>query len=202
MRFVRCARPATMPKPARAMGFCFFNNAAVGALHARARHGLQRIAVVDFDVHHGNGTQRVFERDPALFYASTHQSPAYPGTGQVEERGVSGNIVNVPLPPGCDGGQFRAAYETTILPKLDAFAPNLLVISAGFDAHHADPLAALALSENDFAWVTAALCAVARDHARGRTVSVLEGGYDLEALARSAQAHVRALLLAGSGTVP
>jgi acetoin utilization deacetylase AcuC-like enzyme len=194
--------PGHHAEPSRPMGFCFLNNAAVGALHARARHGLQRIAVVDFDVHHGNGTQRIFERDPQLFYASTHQSPAYPGTGSAEERGISGNIVNVPLPPGADGGVFRAAYEKTILPALDAFAPDLVVISAGFDAHHADPLAALALNEDDYAWVTNALCGVARSHSRGRTVSVLEGGYDLDALARSVAAHVRALMQAANSPPP
>lgn len=194
--------PGHHAEPSRAMGFCFLNNAAVGVLHARARHGLRRIAVVDFDVHHGNGTQRIFERDPQLFYASTHQSPAYPGTGRAEERGISGNIVNVPLPPGADGAVFRAAYEKTILPALDAFAPDLVVISAGFDAHHADPLAALALNEDDYAWVTSVLCGVARSHSRGRTVSVLEGGYDLDALARSAAAHVRALMRAANSPAP
>ena len=185
--------PGHHAEPARPMGFCFFNNVAVGALHARVRYGLRKIAVIDLDVHHGNGTQRMFERDPDLFYASTHQSPAYPGTGRADEHGVAGNIVNVPLAPGSDGRPFREAYETSILPKLEAFGPDLVVISAGFDAHHADPLAALDLNEGDYAWVTAALCQVAARHCQSRVVSALEGGYDLEALAASVAEHVRAL---------
>ena len=180
----------------RAMGFCFFNNVAVGALQAREVHGLQRVAVVDFDVHHGNGTQHVFEKDPGLFYASTHQDPFYPGTGRAEETGVAGNVVNVPLRGGSDGAVFRRAFADTILPKLEAFAPELVMISAGFDAHHADPLASLGLNEADYAWATSELCAVAKRHAAGRVVSLLEGGYDLDALGSSAAAHVRALMAA------
>ena len=175
------------------MGFCLFNNVAIGALHARAGHGLDRVAVIDFDVHHGNGTQAVFERNASLFYASTHQWPLYPGTGAAEEHGV-GNIVNVPLPSGTDGPGYRRAFERNVLPALETFAPELVLISAGFDAHVPDPLAGLMLEDDDFAWVTSALGEVARRHAKGRIVSALEGGYDLDALARSAAAHVGALM--------
>jgi acetoin utilization deacetylase AcuC-like enzyme len=179
-----------------AMGFCLFNNVAVGALHAREAHGLGRIAVIDFDVHHGNGTQHMFEADGGLFYASTHQWPLYPGTGARSERGL-GNICNAPLPPGADGAAFRAAMSDTVLPALDRFAPELVMISAGFDAHRADPLASLELEEADFAWATDRLLELAARHAGGRLVSTLEGGYDLAALAASAAAHVRRLLAAG-----
>jgi acetoin utilization deacetylase AcuC-like enzyme len=178
----------------RAMGFCLFNNIAVGAHHARVMHGLTRIAAIDFDVHHGNGTQDIFHGDPDLFYASTHQSPLYPGTGRASEHGVAGNILNVPLPPGAGGESFRAAFRDTILPALADFAPHFVFISAGFDAHKADPLAELALDETDFGWVTAEICAAAGRACGGRVVSALEGGYDLTALAASAAAHVRALM--------
>jgi acetoin utilization deacetylase AcuC-like enzyme len=178
----------------RAMGFCLFNSIAVAAFHARAVHGLVRIAVIDFDVHHGNGTQDIFYRDPNLFYGSTHQSPLYPGTGAASEHGVAGNIINVPLPEGADGAMFRAAFSNVILPALEAFAPQLVFISAGFDAHRDDPLAGLALDESDFAWATAQICRVANGCCEGRVVSALEGGYDLVALAASASAHVRALM--------
>jgi acetoin utilization deacetylase AcuC-like enzyme len=178
----------------RAMGFCLFNNIAVAALHARDTHKLSRIAAIDFDVHHGNGTQDIFFDDPNLFYASTHQSPLYPGTGRASERGVAGNILNVPLPPGAGGEAFRAAYARTVLPALERFAPEFIFISAGFDAHRADPLAELELDESDFSWATAQICKVAARVCRGRVVSALEGGYDLDALARSASAHVRALM--------
>jgi acetoin utilization deacetylase AcuC-like enzyme len=178
----------------RAMGFCLFNNIAIGALHARVKYGLTRIAAIDFDVHHGNGTQDIFCRDPNLFYASTHQSPLYPGTGRASERGVAGNIMNVPLPEGAGGDAFRAAFSNAILPALESFAPQIVFISAGFDAHKNDPLAGLALDESDFGWATEEICAVAKRHCAGRVVSALEGGYDLEALARSARAHVRSLM--------
>jgi acetoin utilization deacetylase AcuC-like enzyme len=178
----------------RAMGFCLFNNIAIGALHARARHGLKRIAVVDFDVHHGNGTQSIFFDEIELFYASTHQSPLYPGTGFSSEKGIADNILNVPLAPHSGGKEFRAAFSDVVLPALASFAPEFIFISAGFDAHRADPLAQLELSEEDFAWATREICAVAARTCAGRVVSALEGGYDLDALARSAAAHVRALM--------
>src|SRR5215470_14534349 len=183
--------PGHHAEAARAMGFCLFNNVAVGAAHARAAHGLRRVAVVDFDVHHGNGTQHMFERDAELFYASTHQWPHYPGTGAAEETGV-GNICNVPLAPMAGSREFRAAMSEIVLPALRYFRPDMLLISAGFDAHAADPLASLRLTEADFAWATAALAAIAAEFCGGRIVSTLEGGYDLPALAASAAAHVRA----------
>jgi acetoin utilization deacetylase AcuC-like enzyme len=178
------------------MGFCMFNNAAVAALHARAHWGIQRVAVVDFDVHHGNGTQAMFAADPDLFYASSHQHPCYPGTGAASERGTANNIVNAPLRPGSDGTAFRAAWSNIILPELDRFAPGLLIVSAGFDAHKADPLAQLRLETADFAWITQELLGIAAVHCNGRLVSCLEGGYDLRALAASTAAHVRTLMQA------
>ena len=185
--------PGHHAEAARAMGFCLFNNVAIGAEQARKVHGLARIAVVDFDVHHGNGTQHMFERDADLFYASTHQWPFYPGTGAADESGV-GNIVNVPLAPMSGSREFRAAMTEIVLPALGRFRPDLLLISAGFDAHADDPLASLRLGEADYEWVTRALMAVAAECCRGRIVSTLEGGYNLPALAASAAAHVRALM--------
>jgi acetoin utilization deacetylase AcuC-like enzyme len=187
--------PGHHAEPNRPMGFCVFNNVAVGALRAREVHGVARVAVVDFDVHHGNGTQARFADDPTLFYASTHQSPLYPGTGAASETGV-GNIVNLPLRPMSGSNEFRQGMTRVILPALAEFAPELLMISAGFDAHRADPLAQLMLDESDYAWVTERLVEIARDHARGRVVSTLEGGYDLVSLGASAAAHVRALMAA------
>jgi acetoin utilization deacetylase AcuC-like enzyme len=180
----------------RAMGFCLFNSVAVGAWHARDAHGVKRVAVADFDVHHGNGTQAMFYSDPDLFFASTHQSPLYPGTGHRSETGVADNILNLPLPPGSGGVQFRAAFENALLPALRRFRPELILVSAGFDAHRDDPLAQLRLDEKDFFWATEQICAVARDICGGRVVSSLEGGYDLSALALAAGAHVRALMAA------
>jgi len=185
--------PGHHAEPGRAMGFCLFNNIAVGALRAREVHGLARVAAIDFDVHHGNGTQARFADDPTLFYASTHQSPLYPGTGAASETGV-GNIVNAPLPPLAGSQQFRIAMTRKILPALDAFRPEMVLISAGFDAHRHDPLAQLLLEEADYTWATEQLLDVARRHAGGRVVATLEGGYDLPALAASAAAHVRALM--------
>jgi acetoin utilization deacetylase AcuC-like enzyme len=176
-----------------AMGFCLFNNIAVGAAHALAAHGLQRVAIADFDVHHGNGTQDIFADEPRVLYVSSHQAPLYPGSGRAEDAGV-GNLANAPLPPGTGSQAFRRAWEDVLLPRLDAFAPQLLLISAGFDAHRADPLAQLRLDSEDYAWLTARLLDIARRHADGRLVSTLEGGYDLRALAASSAAHVEALL--------
>jgi len=177
-------------------GFCLFNNVAIGAMHARAAFGLRRVALIDFDVHHGQGTQAVVEPDPDLFYASTHQYPLYPGTGSARERGVAGNVVNVPLPAGSGSAAFRAAWTDRLLPALDDFAPELVIVSAGFDAHRRDPLAQLDVETEDFVWLTEELLAIAGRHAGGRLVSVLEGGYDLAALAESVAAHVRVLMRA------
>jgi acetoin utilization deacetylase AcuC-like enzyme len=185
--------PGHHAEPERAMGFCLFNNVAIGALRARAVHGLARVAVIDFDVHHGNGTQARFAEDASLFYASTHQFPLYPGTGAASETGV-GNIVNVPLPPMTGSRQFRLGVSRAILPALDRFRPEMVLISAGFDAHRSDPLAQLLLDESDYAWVTEQLLEIARQHAGGRVVSTLEGGYDLAALGASTAAHVSALM--------
>ena len=192
--FAAVRPPGHHAEPTRPMGFCLFNSVAVAALHARARWGVRRVAVVDFDVHHGNGTQAMFAADPDLFYASSHQSPCYPGTGEAWEHGVARNIVNAPLRPRDGSAAFRAVWSNVILPALDGFAPGLLIISAGFDAHVADPLAQLRLQTADFAWITEQLVGVADTHCGGRLVSVLEGGYDLSALAASAAVHVRGLM--------
>ncbi|MBD8877878.1 histone deacetylase family protein [Labrenzia polysiphoniae] len=178
----------------RAMGFCFFNNVAVAARFAQAQYGAERVAIVDFDVHHGNGTQDIFWADPTVMYCSTHQMPLYPGSGAANETGEANTIVNVPLAAGDDGPIFKEAMEAVILPRLRGFAPDLVIISAGFDAHARDPLGSLNLLEADFAWATRALMDVAEKHCDGRLVSVLEGGYDLEGLARSTAAHVMTLM--------
>ncbi len=183
----------------RAMGFCFFNQAAIAAHYARDRYDAERVAVVDFDVHHGNGTQDIFWFDPDLFYGSTHQMPLYPGTGSVQETGA-GNIFNAPLRAGDGSEQFREAMNSVILPALDVFAPDLVIISAGFDAHHRDPLGSLQLAEEDFAWITLKLMEAAEIHCGGRIVSVLEGGYDLQGLGASAGIHVQALMRGNADT--
>ncbi|MBI3515262.1 MAG: histone deacetylase family protein [Proteobacteria bacterium] len=185
--------PGHHAEPTAPMGFCVFNNVAIGALQAHAAHGCERVAVIDFDVHHGNGTQAMFAPHANRFFASTHQYPLYPGTGARSERGV-GNIVNAPLPPGAGGPEFRHAMSELILPRLSEFAPDFILISAGFDAHEDDPLASLRLHEADYAWITTEILRIARYSCQGRVVSTLEGGYDLTALAESAAAHVRALM--------
>ncbi|MBM3515528.1 MAG: histone deacetylase family protein [Alphaproteobacteria bacterium] len=177
----------------RVMGFCLVNNAAIGAYHARAAHGIRRVAVIDFDVHHGNGTQDIFWDDADAFYASTHQYPLYPGTGAASETGAHNNVVNVPLRPGSKGDAFRDGMLERVLPALTAFKPGIVIISAGFDAHKDDPLANLGFVEEDYAWATQQLMNVARSVAGGRVVSVLEGGYNLDALAYSVTAHVETL---------
>ncbi len=181
-------------EPDRAMGFCIFNQAAIAAVHALQAHGLERVAVVDFDVHHGNGTQAAFFARPELFYASSHQSPLYPGTGDRSERGVSGNIVNVPLPPGCGSQLFRERLERDMLPALRAFKPDFIIISAGCDAHRLDPLAGMNLEDDDFHWITEKLMRIGDEQCEGRIVSILEGGYSGEGLAGGTAAHVMALM--------
>ncbi len=188
--------PGHHAEPSRPMGFCLFNNIAIGARHAQRRHRIERVAIVDFDVHHGNGTQAAFQHDATVLYASTHQYPWYPGSGAADETGV-GNIVNVPLRAGTGSSGFRTAVTKNILPAVDRFRPELILVSAGFDAHRDDPLASLELVEADFAWITEELLRLARQHSRGRLVSALEGGYDLRALADSVAAHIGAMMRAG-----
>lgn len=186
--------PGHHAETTRAMGFCFFNNAAIAARHAQKAHGVERVAVVDWDVHHGNGTQEIFWDDASVLYASTHEMPLYPGTGAPSERGAHGTIVNAPLRAGDGSDVFREAFESALLPRLEDFRPDLIIISAGFDAHWRDPLANLNLVEPDYAWATQKLMEIADRHAKGRIVSVLEGGYDLEGLSKSVSAHVTALM--------
>jgi acetoin utilization deacetylase AcuC-like enzyme len=192
--FVSVRPPGHHAETARPMGFCLFNSAAIVARYAQKRHGIERAAIVDFDVHHGNGSQDIFWSDNSVMYCSTHEMPLYPGTGAIGERGLHNNIVNAPLRAGDGGDQFREAFDTAILPRLRDFKPDFLVISAGFDAHTRDPLANLNLVEADYAWVTKKLMEVAEESAGGRIVSMLEGGYDLQGLSRSAAAHVTALM--------
>jgi acetoin utilization deacetylase AcuC-like enzyme len=195
--FAAVRPPGHHAETATPMGFCLFGNVAIAAKRALDHHGLSRVAVVDFDVHHGNGTQDLLWDEKRTLFVSSHQMPLWPGTGAADERGGHDNVLNLPLPPGTDGAGFRAAWEAQGLPRLAAFAPELVLISAGFDAHRADPLAQLALEVEDFAWITQQLCDIAATHAGGRVVSALEGGYDLEALAASVAAHVRVLMERG-----
>lgn len=190
--------PGHHATPSRAMGFCLFNSVAVAAAHACEVHGLKRVAIVDFDVHHGNGTQDIFWDSQRVFYLSSHQSPLYPGTGSPGERGASGNIVNLPLPANSGSESMQDVYVETGLPALREFRPELLLVSAGFDAHKQDPLAGLNWLEEDYAWISARLLEVADEFCAGRLVSSLEGGYNLEALGRSVATHVGSLL-AGPG---
>jgi acetoin utilization deacetylase AcuC-like enzyme len=192
--FVAVRPPGHHAETAVPMGFCLFNNAAIAARYAQDSFGLERAAVIDFDVHHGNGSQEIFWSDRTVMYCSTHQMPLYPGTGSASERGEHDNIVNAPLRPGDGGEQFRQAFETVILPRLRDFQPDFIVISAGFDAHVRDPLANLNLVEADFDWATRKIMEIAHARAGGRVVSLLEGGYDLQGLANSAAAHVSALM--------
>ena len=191
--FVASRPPGHHAEKTTAMGFCLFNNAAIAARHAQRAHGAARVAIVDWDVHHGNGTQDIFWDDPTVLYCSTHQMPLYPGTGAKDEIGA-GNIVNAPLAPGDGRDHFREAFLLRILPSLDNFQPDLIIISAGFDAHHRDPLAEINLTEEDFDWATGQLMEQAAKHCGNRLVSLLEGGYDLQGLAFSAAAHVRRLM--------
>jgi acetoin utilization deacetylase AcuC-like enzyme len=192
--FVCHRPPGHHAETVRPMGFCIFNQAAIAARYAQKKHGLGRVAVVDFDVHHGNGTQEIFWPDATLMYCSTHQMPLYPGTGAVSERGAHDNIVNAPLRAGDGGPQFKAAMKERILPRLSAFGAELIIISAGFDAHVRDPLANLQFEAEDFGWATRKLMEIAEKTAQGRLVSVLEGGYDLQGLSQSAAAHVTAMI--------
>ena len=192
--FVAMRPPGHHAETATPMGFCFFNNAAIAARSAQAEHGAERAAIIDFDVHHGNGTQDIFWADPSVLYASTHQMPLYPGTGAKSETGEAGTIINAPLRPGDGGDAFREAVESVVLPRIESFAPDIIIISAGFDAHRRDPLAQLNLVAEDFAWVTDALMELAARRCNGRIVSLLEGGYDLEGLSQSVAAHVKTLM--------
>jgi len=196
--FVAMRPPGHHAEETTAMGFCLFSNVALAAKHALDHHGLSRVAVVDFDVHHGNGTQNVLASEARALFCSTHQMPLFPGTGYAHETGDHDNVVNVPLSAGDGRTAFEAAMEGTILPRVYAFKPELILISAGFDAHRADPLANIELVEQDFAWITARLCDIAEAHCGGRVVSTLEGGYDLDALAASVAAHVQVLMERGA----
>lgn len=191
--FVAARPPGHHAEKTTAMGFCLFNTAAIAARYAQEKHGVERVAIVDWDVHHGNGTQDIFWDDPSVLYCSTHQMPLYPGTGAKSETGA-GNIVNAPLAPATGSDIFREAFNTRVLPAIDSFVPDLIIISAGFDAHHRDPLAEINLVEDDFDWATGQLMDRARRHSSNRLVSLLEGGYDLHGLAFSVAAHVGRLM--------
>lgn len=195
--FVATRPPGHHAESERAMGFCLFGTAAIAARHALERHGLSRVAVVDFDVHHGNGTQDLLWSEPRAYFVSSHQFPLWPGTGKADERGAHDNVLNVLLDPASDGGAMRQAYEETVFPALEEFSPELLILSAGFDAHQDDPLAELRWTEDDFTWLTGRLCDLADSHCEGRVLSCLEGGYNLDALSRSAAAHVDVLIARG-----
>jgi acetoin utilization deacetylase AcuC-like enzyme len=192
--FVASRPPGHHAERTRAMGFCYFGNVAIGALHALERRGLTRVAVIDFDVHHGNGTQDILWDEPRTLFVSSHQMPLYPGTGAAAERGASNNILNLPLPPGSDGAHMRSIYASRVFPAVRAFAPDLILVSAGFDAHRADPLANLAWDGTDFAWLMREICTLADETCEGRVVSTLEGGYDLSALAASVAAHLTEMM--------
>jgi acetoin utilization deacetylase AcuC-like enzyme len=195
--FVAIRPPGHHAEQAKPMGFCLFGNVAIAAKYALDHHGLNRVAIVDFDVHHGNGTQALLWDEPRVRFVSSHQMPLWPGTGARDERGAHDNIRNVPLAPESGGAEARAVYEAEVFPWLDDFAPELVLVSAGFDAHARDPLAQLMWEEEDFAWITGRLCDLAEAHAGGKLVSTLEGGYDLQALAASVAAHVTVLMERG-----
>lgn len=188
--FVAARPPGHHAEKMTAMGFCFFNNAAIAARHAQKTHGAERIAIVDWDVHHGNGTQDIFWDDASVLFCSTHQMPLYPGTGAKDEKGTHNTIVNAPLSPNVGSDHFREAFKSRVLPALDDFRPDLIIISAGFDAHHRDPLAQINLTGEDFDWATGRVLELADRHAKNRVVSLLEGGYDLEGLAELAGMHI------------
>lgn len=192
--FVAMRPPGHHAEAARAMGFCYLNNAAIAARHAQKAFGAERVAIFDWDVHHGNGTQQIFWSDPSVFYCSTHVLALYPQTGDADETGECNNILNVPLPEGDEGAFFRAMVEDTIIPRIDAFAPDLIILSAGFDAHWRDPIGTLNLKEGDFLWATRKMMELAAKRCGSRIVSVLEGGYDLQGLSRSVAVHVDALM--------
>ena len=194
--FIAARPPGHHAETATAMGFCFFNHIAIAARYAQAMHGVSRVAILDWDVHHGNGTEEIFWADASVLYASTHQSPLFPGTGALTDRGEHDTIVNVPLREGTSSAGFRQAMQGIVLPRLEAFRPELILISAGFDAHRLDPLGGLLLDEADFAWVTREVMGIADRCCAGRIVSLLEGGYDLKGLALSVAAHVGALMQA------
>ena len=196
--FAAVRPPGHHAETATAMGFCLFGNVVAGARHALDHHGLERVAILDFDVHHGNGTQDLVEEDARIFFASSHQMPLFPGTGSADEVGAHDNVMNVPLATDAGSAEFRAVWQDQILPAVTRFDPQMIFISAGFDAHRADPLAQVNLVTEDFTWITERICDLADAHCEGRIVSTLEGGYDLEALAASVAAHVKVLMERGA----